>query len=163
MTDINHRRSNRKPVNERYRAHEYHNGTAPTGGKADPSRAIGKTDYLDKSMSSWSADAPLSGERIGAGIVYLCIAMLWAIAMLRRSGYFSPTGRGEAIILFGVAAGCLFWAGQGLYYGQIPDRYLNYYSRRDQPQSFRWMIGLWLTLAAAAALAGLASLFDLFE
>lgn len=68
MTDTNHRRSNRKPVNERYRAHEYHNGTASTGGKADPSRAIGKTDYLDKSMSSWSADAPLSGERIGAGI-----------------------------------------------------------------------------------------------
>jgi hypothetical protein len=68
MTDTNHRRENRKPVNERHKAHEYNNGTAPTDGKAVSSRAIGKTDYLDKSMSSWSAAAPLSGEYIGAGI-----------------------------------------------------------------------------------------------
>jgi hypothetical protein len=68
MTDINHRRSNRKPVNQRLAPHEYNNGYAPADGKRSATRAIGKTDYLDKSMQAWSAVAPLSDESISASI-----------------------------------------------------------------------------------------------
>lgn len=68
MTDINHTRKNRKPVNERLRPEEYSNGYAPEPGKHEGARATGKTDYLDKSMHGWAATAPLSGERFSAGI-----------------------------------------------------------------------------------------------
>lgn len=60
MTDINHRRKNRKPVNQRYKPDEYHNGYAP---------GLGKNDYLDKSMHGWGAYDPVSKMRFGsAGI-----------------------------------------------------------------------------------------------
>ncbi len=61
MTDINHRRKNRKPVNQRLRPAEYRNGLAPATGKDERHGAIGKTDYLDKSMHSWQGTAPVSG------------------------------------------------------------------------------------------------------
>ncbi len=68
MTDINHRRSNRKPVNQRYRQDAYNNGYAPSAGEKMSWSRIGKTDYLDKSMHSWSSSAPVSGQIIAAGI-----------------------------------------------------------------------------------------------
>ena len=68
MTDINHRRNNRKPVNQRHAPHEYNNGQAPADGKERSHRATGKTDYLDKSMHAWGAEAPLSGERFSASV-----------------------------------------------------------------------------------------------
>ena len=68
MTDINHRRKNRKPVNQRYRPDEYHNGYAPREARAGGGGRTGKTDYLDKSMHGWGADAPLSGEHFRASI-----------------------------------------------------------------------------------------------
>lgn len=68
MTDINHRRKNRKPVNQRYKPHEYNNGHAPAHGKEQSQAATGKTDFLDKSMHSWGAEAPLSCQRFGAAI-----------------------------------------------------------------------------------------------
>lgn len=68
MTDINHTRKNRRPVNQRHEPHEYHHGQAPAPGKKRSSPGIGKTDYLDKSGRGWTAIAPLSGERISASI-----------------------------------------------------------------------------------------------
>ena len=68
MTDINHRRKNRKPVNQRYRPEEYHNGYAPREARAVGGGRTGNTDYLDKSMHGWGADAPLSGEHFRARI-----------------------------------------------------------------------------------------------
>lgn len=68
MTDINHRRKNRKPVNQRHRPEEYHNGYAPPFGKDQSHWAVGKTDYLDKSLHSWGGMAPFSGLRFSAYI-----------------------------------------------------------------------------------------------
>jgi hypothetical protein len=68
MTDINHRRKNRKPVNQRHRPEEYHNGYAPPLGKAQAHWGVGKTDYLDKSLHSWGGSAPVSGLRFSASI-----------------------------------------------------------------------------------------------
>lgn len=68
MTDINHRRKNRKPVNQRYHPDAYHNGYAPRHGKELPQRAVGKTDFLDKSMHAWRRIAPVSGQYFSAGI-----------------------------------------------------------------------------------------------
>jgi len=72
MTDINHKRRNRKPVNQRYDEHDYHNGNAHPLNKIEPVTGtlsrIGKTDFLDKSMRSWSSDAPLSGQVFEAGV-----------------------------------------------------------------------------------------------
>jgi len=68
MTDINHRRFNKKPVNRRLSPHEYHNGLAPLDGKITAARCTGKTDFLDKSCRGWSANAPFSGKTIGASI-----------------------------------------------------------------------------------------------
>lgn len=72
MTDINHTRKNRKPVNQRYPRDAYTNGNAHPRNKIEPvvgtlSR-IGKTDFLDKSMRGWAGDAPLSDRVIAAGI-----------------------------------------------------------------------------------------------
>lgn len=67
MTDINHRRRNRKPVNQRHRPEVYHNGHAPRDGKRDPVGGLGRTDYLDKSMLAWVGIAPLSAKRFAAG------------------------------------------------------------------------------------------------
>ncbi len=68
MTDINHRRKNRKPVNQRYRPDAYHNGYPPLHGKELPQRAVGRTDFLDKSMHSWMRVAPVSGQYFWAWI-----------------------------------------------------------------------------------------------
>lgn len=73
MTDVNHRRKNRPPVNQRYPKGEYHNGYSPwpdddTGERRGNSQRVGKTDYLDKSLHGWGATAPLSDRSIGASI-----------------------------------------------------------------------------------------------
>ncbi|MCP4564995.1 MAG: hypothetical protein GY873_14635 [Bosea sp.] len=68
MTDNNHRRKNKAPVNQRYQPDEYRNGRAPAGGKESSSSHVGKTDYLDKSQMNWSSEAALSGKRFQAGI-----------------------------------------------------------------------------------------------
>ena len=68
MTQINHRRRNRKPVNQRLRPEEYNNGDAPPNGKEDAVAGVGKTDYLHKANCTWSGATPLSGERISAGL-----------------------------------------------------------------------------------------------
>lgn len=68
MTDVNQRRKNKRPVNQRYKPEEYNNGFVPETGKQRPIGRIGKTDFLDKSMHSWSGVAPISGLRFQAGI-----------------------------------------------------------------------------------------------
>lgn len=68
MTDKNHRRTNKSPVNQRYRPGEYRNGKAPIEGKDASSGHIGKTDYLDKSQMIWTGEALLSGKRFSAHI-----------------------------------------------------------------------------------------------
>jgi hypothetical protein len=81
MTDINHHRKNRKPVNQRHKEHEYNNGYAYddnkrgaekkaeiiqeckdqgaelviTGYTETGAQRIGRTAYLDKSMHGWGA------------------------------------------------------------------------------------------------------------
>jgi hypothetical protein len=55
-------------VNQRLAPEAYRNGYAPAAGKETSAKGIGKTDYLDKSMHSWAADAPISGQRFQAGI-----------------------------------------------------------------------------------------------
>ena len=98
MTDMNHRRKNRKPVNQRYGESDYHNGYASPDNKKgvhydqaqiDKRKAdyaaqgvtnisfpkarsgtsrVGQTDYLDKSMHGWGQKSELSDKMIGAGI-----------------------------------------------------------------------------------------------
>lgn len=97
MTDINHRRTNRKPVNQRYGQFDYNNGYAApdnkrhlsevkaendkwvaeivalgqTPAKIEPhtgSQRVGRTDYLDKSMHSWGRKSELADKSVGAGI-----------------------------------------------------------------------------------------------
>lgn len=98
MTDINHRRKNKKPVNQRYGEYNYHNGYAypdnKGGVKANQawidekkaeyeaqgmtnvvfapatsgSQRVGRTDYLDKSMHGWGRKCQLADKSIGAGI-----------------------------------------------------------------------------------------------
>lgn len=68
MTDVNHRRRNRKPVNLRHPEGAYRNGFAAPSDKSAPSIRVGRTDFLDKSMHSWAHRAPLSDRIIGAGI-----------------------------------------------------------------------------------------------
>jgi len=68
MTDINHRRRNRKPVNQRYPSDAYQNGFAAPENKTEATGMVGKTDYLDKSMHGWGAKAPISGESFSANI-----------------------------------------------------------------------------------------------
>ena len=94
MTDINHHRKNRKPVNQRLKEHEYNNGYAYDGNKrgaekkaeiiqeykdqghdyvitgftSTGAQRIGRTDYLDKSMHSWGNTSTLADKRIGARI-----------------------------------------------------------------------------------------------
>lgn len=67
MTDINHRRKNRKPVNQRHE--KYHNGYAHPENKITGfSQRVGRTDFLDKSMHGWGAKSELSDKMIGASI-----------------------------------------------------------------------------------------------
>lgn len=83
MTDINHRRKNRKPVALRHE--KYHNGfSMPTmSGRDEPNptkyeiettdpkesfQRVGRTRLLDKSLHSWGRTDLLSDKRFGAGI-----------------------------------------------------------------------------------------------
>lgn len=98
MTDVNHHRKNRKPVNQRYGEFEYRNGYAHSDNKegvkgnqawidenkamdailgvenavySNPksgSQRVGRTDYLDKSMHSWGHKSTLADSNFGAGI-----------------------------------------------------------------------------------------------
>ena len=95
MTDINHRRANKAPVNLRRPDREYHNGYAypdakhydemiaehraelDAQGKEDVrilgeartgAPRIGRTDYLDKSMHGWGRKSTLADRSVGAGI-----------------------------------------------------------------------------------------------
>lgn len=95
MTDINHRRANKAPVNLRRKPREYHNGYAypdakqydqmiaeqradlDAQGKEDVrilgeartgAPRIGRTDYLDKSMHGWGRKSTLADRSVGAGI-----------------------------------------------------------------------------------------------
>lgn len=67
MTDINHRRKNRKPVNLRHQPHEYNNGYAYTN-KEEGSARIGKTDYLDKSLHGFHKKSVFSDVCYSASI-----------------------------------------------------------------------------------------------
>lgn len=79
MTDVNHRRTNRPPVDRRYAAADYHNGYPRTDrdityadGEVFPRQErqhrVGGTGYLDKSMHGWGAQGAISGVRVGASI-----------------------------------------------------------------------------------------------
>ena len=78
MTDVNHRRTNKKPVNQRHGAmRNYHNGYAYGDNKTNPpistdihivSQRVGKTDYLDKSMHGWGRKSEFADKIIGASI-----------------------------------------------------------------------------------------------
>lgn len=86
MTDLNHRRKNRKPVNQRHAENAYVNGFArqkkfhgPLVTRAfDPDIGMmvhttnrsrtGNTDYLDKSMHGWGRVSLLADQSFGAGI-----------------------------------------------------------------------------------------------
>jgi len=67
LTDINHRRKNRKPVNQRHGdRHNYHNGYAHPDCKTNDSdvcrQRVGKTDYLDKSLHAWGRKSLLADK-----------------------------------------------------------------------------------------------------
>ncbi len=83
MTDINHRRKNRKPVALRHV--KFHNGYSIPACSAhdephpskhqiettDPTEGyqrVGRTRYLDKSLHGWGRTDPFSDTSIGASI-----------------------------------------------------------------------------------------------
>lgn len=86
MADINHRRKNRKPVNQRYDQRAYHNGYAQPENKGHPagkeysdnghgapfpihmSKRLTQTDFLDKSLHGWGRKSELADRVVGAGI-----------------------------------------------------------------------------------------------
>lgn len=95
MTDVNHRRKNKLPVNQRQGdRRNYHNGYAIVDnkkyrekmqefrkeldeqgkqdvrilGEGTGAPRIGSTDYLDKSMHGWGRKCDLADKSIGAGI-----------------------------------------------------------------------------------------------
>lgn len=79
VTDVNHRRKNRPPVDRRYPSAHYHNGYARHDGtrRFDDGEIIdrqevggrtGKTGYLDKSMHGWGDEGAISGHRVSASI-----------------------------------------------------------------------------------------------
>lgn len=69
MTDINHRRKNRAPVNSRYAENAYHNGYAVgKGNERGDIQRVGNTDFLDKSMHGWGNVDTFSDKVIGAAI-----------------------------------------------------------------------------------------------
>lgn len=78
MTDINHRRKNKAPKNQRHS--HYNNGYGcwadepEQRGRADANKpvrgniqAVGNTDQLDKSMHSWGRKVKVGDEIIAAG------------------------------------------------------------------------------------------------
>ena len=70
MTDINHRRKNKKPRNVRLtlneRKNEYNNGYGLISN--EDGTHIGTPGYLDKSMHGWGRKSEFSDKNIGAGI-----------------------------------------------------------------------------------------------
>jgi hypothetical protein len=81
MTDINHRRTNRPPVDRRYPSAHYNNGYPRNDGterhrdgtlierdERNANGRVGGTGYLDKSMHGWGAQGAISGVRVGASI-----------------------------------------------------------------------------------------------
>ncbi len=90
MTAVNHRRKNKKPVNQRHKRGEYNNGYAHPFNKQPEERIkqvkleyknrgcetvnvcttqrVGKTDYLDKSMHGWGRKSDYANVIVGAGI-----------------------------------------------------------------------------------------------
>jgi hypothetical protein len=92
MSDTNHRRKNRKAVNQRYDEKAYHNGYAQPQNKEKKASfsevlkeaqqagaesilykdcgapRVGRTDYLDKSMHGWGRKSEIADKSIGAGI-----------------------------------------------------------------------------------------------
>lgn len=67
MTDVNHRRKNKPPVDRRHDTDTYSNGYARQKGKNSQQR-VGQTGFLDKSLHGWSNTSLLSDRIIGAGI-----------------------------------------------------------------------------------------------
>ncbi len=98
MTDVNHRRKTRKPVNQRHPEHAYHNGYAHPDNKegvkgfekwlsevkakdkelgmtnvrypnpTSGAQRIGRTDYLDKSLHGWGHKSEFADRTVGASI-----------------------------------------------------------------------------------------------
>lgn len=91
--DVNHRRKNRKPVNQRYAEREYNNGYAHPDNKrnvaevsaeraeleakgftlskwnhSSSAQRVGRTDYLDKSMHSWGRKSQFADTQVGSHI-----------------------------------------------------------------------------------------------
>jgi hypothetical protein len=76
MTQINHRRKNKAPVNQRLtsavegQGYPYRNGY---GRRADSPKnesvqRTGRTDFLDKSLHGWGRESTLADKSIGAYI-----------------------------------------------------------------------------------------------
>lgn len=68
MTDTNHRRANRKPVNQRYHQDVYINGYPVLDGERGQIQRVGNTDYLDKSLHGWSRKSMIADRDISASI-----------------------------------------------------------------------------------------------
>jgi hypothetical protein len=98
MTDMNHHRKNKKPVNQRHVEAGYHNGYSHPGNKngavanqaeidkqkeeykergienvifpnaTSGAQRIGRTDYLDKSLHGWGRYSNLAYKSIGTYI-----------------------------------------------------------------------------------------------
>lgn len=79
MTDINHRRKNKAPKNQRHTRYVNGYGCWPDDpeqrGRADANepvrgniQRVGNTDQLDKSMHSWGRKSELADKHISAGI-----------------------------------------------------------------------------------------------
>lgn len=70
MTDLNHRRKNRAPVNQRQSEEAYRNGYATPDNKTRerPAIRVGRTDYLDKSLHGAGRKSELADAYIGASI-----------------------------------------------------------------------------------------------
>lgn len=72
MTDLNHRRKNRKPVNQRQTANDstyaYNNGYGCRDSIRGAIQRVGNTDYLDKSMHGWGKKSALADTYVVATI-----------------------------------------------------------------------------------------------
>jgi hypothetical protein len=68
VTRINHRRTNRKPVDERYPTEAYHNGHACIRKERGITQVGGNTGFLNKSMQGWGRVSKFADVCVGAGI-----------------------------------------------------------------------------------------------
>ena len=68
MTKVNHRRKNKKPVNQRVSHQEAHNGYPVWDGVRGQTQRVGNTDFLDKSMHGWGRTSTHADVRVGASI-----------------------------------------------------------------------------------------------